>query len=96
MFRRNSLPSSSNVHHYYHHHHHHHHEFLRLHPFRFVRHDLEDALGLSIFVLVSPDKGLCPDDTRKPALFHYCHMFRQFTLVLDAVFNCAGYHAVSW
>ena len=91
-FRRNGLPSPSSVNH----HHHHNHELLRLQTFRLVRRDLEDGLGLSIFVLISPGDGLCSDDTRKLALFHYCHMFRQFTLVFDAGFNCAGYLAVSW
>jgi uncharacterized membrane protein YeiH len=47
---------------YLRHHHHHRHDHLSLRPIRPLL-DLEDAVGLSIFVLVSPDHGVPTDNT---------------------------------
>lgn len=52
-------------------------------PVRPVSLDLEYAVGLSIFVLVSPDHDVNLDDTGQPIVryFHSCHV-SQFLLVL--------------
>jgi hypothetical protein len=65
-----------------------------LRPFTSVSLDLEDALGLSIFVLVLPDHDVHSDNAERPDVgehfFHSCHRFPQFPLVYDNVFTYVG------
>jgi hypothetical protein len=59
-----------------------------LRPFPLVP---DNAVGLSIYVLVSSDHGVCSDDTGKPVVgshFHYWHILPSLPLVLGDVFIC--------